>query len=105
MATHFSILAMNPINSMKRQKDVTLEDEPHKSEGVQYATGEEQRVITNNSRRKWPPTPVLLPGKSHGRRSLVGYSPWGLKESTMTEPLHFHFSLSTMNEMTGPKQK
>ena len=41
MATHFSILAMNPINSMKRQKDVTLEDEPHKSEGVQYAIGED----------------------------------------------------------------
>ena len=36
-------------------------------------------------------TPVLLPGESHGRRSLVGYSPWGHKESDMTEPLHFHF--------------
>ena len=33
-------------------------------------------------------TPVFLPGKSHGRRSLVGYSPWGLKESDMTERLH-----------------
>ena len=43
-------------------------------------------------RRKWQPTPVLLPGKSHGRRSLVGCSPWGLKESDMTEWLHF-FSL------------
>ena len=32
-------------------------------------------------RRKWQPTPVLLPGKSHGWRSLVGYSPWGHKES------------------------
>ena len=40
-------------------------------------------------RRKWHPTPVLLPGKSHGRRSVVGYSPWGCKESDMTEPLHF----------------
>ena len=39
--------------------------------------------------RKWQPTPVLLPGKSHGRRSLVGYSPWGCKESGMTEQLHF----------------
>ena len=38
------------------------------------------------------PTPVLLPGKSHGRRSLVDYSPWGRKESDMTEGLHFHFS-------------
>ena len=40
-------------------------------------------------RRKWQPTPVLLPGKSHGRRSLVGYSPWGRKESDRTERLHF----------------
>ena len=42
-------------------------------------------------RRKWQPTPVLLPGKSHGRRSLVGYSPWGCKESDVTERLHVHF--------------
>ena len=39
-------------------------------------------------RRKWQPTPVFLPGKSHGRRSLAGYSPWGCKESDMTEQLH-----------------
>ena len=37
------------------------------------------------------PTPVLLPGKSHGQRSLVGCSPWGREESDMTERLHFHF--------------
>ena len=36
-------------------------------------------------RRKWQHTPVLLPGKSHGQRSLAGYSPWGLKESDTTE--------------------
>ena len=36
-------------------------------------------------RRKWQPSPVFLPGKSHGQRSLVGYSPWGRKESDMTE--------------------
>ena len=35
-------------------------------------------------RRQWHPTPVLLPGKSHGRRNLVGYSPWGRKESNTT---------------------
>ena len=40
-------------------------------------------------RRKWQPAPVLLPGKSHGRRSVVGYSPWGRKESDTTEQLHF----------------
>jgi len=42
-------------------------------------------------RRKWQSTPALLPGKSHGRRSLIGYSPWGCKESDTTERLHFHF--------------
>ena len=42
-------------------------------------------------RRKWQSTPVLLPGKSHGQRSLVGYSSWGHKESDTTEQLHFHF--------------
>ena len=41
---------------------------------------------------KWQSTPALLPGKSHGRRSLIGYNPWGRKESDMTERLHFHFS-------------
>ena len=39
-------------------------------------------------RRKWQPTPVVLPGKSRGRRSLVGYSPWGRKDSDTTERLH-----------------
>ena len=47
-------------------------------------------------RRKWQPTPVLLPWKSHGWRSLVGYSPWGPKESDTTEQLHFHFLLLVM---------
>ena len=45
--------------------------------------------------------PVLLPGESHGRRSLVGCSPWGPEESYMTERLHFHFSLSCMGEGNG----
>ena len=40
-------------------------------------------------RRKWQPTPVFLPGKSHGRRNPVGYSPWGQKELDTTERLHF----------------
>ena len=48
-----------------------------------------------SQRRQWHPTPVLLPGKSHGWRSLVGCSPWGLKELDTTERLHFHFSLFT----------
>ena len=42
-------------------------------------------------RRKWKPTLVPLPGKSHGWRSLVGYNPWGRKESDTAERLHIHF--------------
>ena len=38
-------------------------------------------------RREWQPTPLLLPGESHGQRSLVSYSPWGRKESAMSEQL------------------
>ena len=52
-------------------------------------------------RRKWQPTPALLPRKFHGRRSLVGYSPWGLEESDMTEQLHFLFSLPCIGEGNG----
>ena len=45
---------------------------------------------SNEWRRQWQPAPVLLPGKSHGQRSLVGCSPWGREESDTTEQLHFH---------------
>ena len=51
--------------------------------------------------RQWHPTPVLLPGKPRGRRSLVGCSPWGCEESDMTERLHFHVSLSCFGEGNG----
>ena len=50
---------------------------------------------------QWHPTPVLLPGKSHGRRSLVGCRPWGREESDTTERLHFHSSLSCIGEGNG----
>ena len=59
-------------------------------------------LISHASRRRqWHPTPVPLPGKSHGRRSLVGCSPWGLEESDPTEQLPFHFSLSCIGEGNG----
>ena len=54
-----------------------------------------------NRRRLWHSTPVLLPGKSHGWRRLVGCSPWGRQESDTTERLHFHFSLSCFGEGNG----
>ena len=52
-------------------------------------------------RRQRHPTPVLLPGKSHGWRSPVGCSLWGHYESDRTERLHFHFSLSCIGEGNG----
>ena len=52
-------------------------------------------------RRQWQATPVLLPRKSHGWRSLVGCSPWGRYKLDTTERLHFHFSLSYNGEGNG----
>ena len=52
-------------------------------------------------KRQWHPTPVLLPGKSHGLRSLVGCSPWGQGELDTIERHHFHFSLSCIGEGNG----
>ena len=52
-------------------------------------------------RRQWHPTPVLLPGKSHGWKSLEGCSPWSRWGSDTTEQLHFHFSLSCNGEGNG----
>ena len=51
------------------------------------------KIINPLRRRQWQPTPVLLPGKSHGRRSLVGYSPWDQEESWLSDftfTFHFH---------------
>ena len=55
----------------------------------------------HSRRRQWHPTPVLLPGESHGWRSLVACSPWGRWESDTTERLPFHFSLSFIGEGNG----
>ena len=52
-------------------------------------------------RRQWHPAPELLPGESHGWRSLVACSPSGCYQSDMTERLHFHFSLSHIGEGNG----
>ena len=64
-------------------------------ERIKFQVGAELR------RRQWHPTPVLLPGKSHGRRSLEGCSPWGRWGPDTTERLHFHFSLSCIGEGNG----
>ena len=59
------------------------------------------KVKPYDRRRQWHPAPVLLPGKSPGRRTLVGCSPWGHYELGTTEQLHFHFSLSCIGEGNG----
>ena len=58
-------------------------------------------LVTMSRRRQWHPAPVLFPGKSHGRRSLMDCSPWGRYELDTTERLHFHFSLSCIGEGNG----
>jgi len=62
-------------------------------------TGFNPRVRKVPWRRKWQPTPVFLPGKSHGQKSLTGYSPWGCKESDRTEQL----TLSSLSKGKGFK--
>ena len=59
------------------------------------------QAIIELPEKAWHPTPVFLPGKSHGQRSLIGFNPWGREESDTTERLHFHFSLSCIREGNG----
>ena len=58
-------------------------------------------LALSGRRRQWHPNPGPLPGKSHGRRSLVGCGPWGHEEWDMTKRLHFHFSLLCIGEGNG----
>ena len=76
---------------------ITEQSKSKRKTPIQYINA----YIWNLGRRQWQPTPVLLPRKSNGGRSLVGYSPWGRKESDTTERLHFHFSLSCTGEGNG----
>ena len=68
---------------------------------IPFEMGEFGSCNNKQWRRQWHPTPVLLPGKSHGQRSLVGCSPWGHEELDTTEQLPFHFSLSCIGEGNG----
>ena len=70
--------------------------------GVGWGGGGREKIPWS---RKWQLTPVFLPGKSHGQRSLAGYSPWGRKESDMTEPVpacaHVHTHTHTHTHTHG----
>ena len=70
---------------------------------ISHAFGLEELILFKWPywRRQWQASPVLLPRKSHGWRSLVGCSPWGRYQSDATEQLHFHFSLSCIGEGNG----
>ena len=68
---------------------------------LQYSGLENSMDCIVHVEKAMHPTPVLLPGKSHGQRSLVGCSPWDREESDTTERLHFHFSLLCIGEGNG----
>ena len=68
---------------------------------MNYCNGRIANCYVTFQRRQWHPTPILLSGKSHGQRSLVGCSPCGHEELDMTEQLHFHFSLLCIGEENG----
>ena len=98
---------MTNLDSILKSRDITLPTKVHLVKAVVFPVvmygcerwtikkveGEELMLFP--WRREWQPTPVFLPGESHGQRSLAGYSPWGCKELDMTEQLtlSLHFRL------------
>ena len=96
MATHSSVLAWR----------IPGTGEPHglpsmRSHRVGHDWSDLAAAAGYMMEKAMDPTPVLLPGKSHGWRSLVSCSPWGHEESDTSEWLHFHFSLSCIGEGNG----
>ena len=87
---------MTNLDSLLKSRGITLPAKVHLEKAMVFPV-----VMYGCRRRQWHPTSVLLPGKSHGWRSLVGYSPWGFRECDTTELLHFHFSLSCIGEGNG----
>ena len=85
---------MTKLDSILKSRDITLSTKVRLVKAMVFPVvcgrpGFDPWVRKIPWRRKWQSTPVLLPGESHGGRSLVGYSPWGRKESDTTERLHF----------------
>ena len=104
------ILELSAISSSRDLPDSGIEPESSALVGGLFTTEPKGNVNKQSvlikyldliRRRQWHPIPVILPGKSHGRRSLVGYSPWGRKESDTTKRFHFHFLLSCIGEGNG----
>ena len=83
-------------HALLRDQIIKTWDFPSGSEGKESTCNVGDPASTPESggflwRREWLPTLVFLPGEFHGQRGLIGYSPWGRKESDATEKLHFHF--------------
>ena len=85
-------IARRNINNLRYADDTPLMAESEELKSLLMKVKEESEKVGLKLNLQWQPTPVFLPGKSHGQRNLVGYSPWGHKQSNMTEWLHFHFS-------------
>ena len=100
MATHSSTLAWEipwtaepgGLQSLGSQKESETTEQLNNNRSGGVSSIFCSVLVISFWRRQWPPTPVLLPGKSHGWRSLVGCSPWGRKESDTTERLLSLFS-------------
>ena len=88
--------AMTNLDSILKSRDITLPTKVCRVKAMIFLVG-----MYRYRRRQWHPTPVLLPRKPHGWRSLVGCSPLDRWGSDMTERLHFHFSLSCIGERNG----
>ena len=79
-------IARRSNNNLRYADDTTLMAESKEElKSLLMKVKEESKKAGLQLNLQWQPTPVFLPGKSHGQRSLVGYSPWGHKESNMTE--------------------
>ena len=79
-------IAGRNMNNLRYADDTTLMAESEEElKSLLMKVKEESEKVGLKLNLQWQPTPVFLPGKSHGQRNLVGYSPWGHKQSNMTE--------------------
>ena len=78
-------IARRNINNLRYADDTPLMAESEELKSLLMKVKEESEKVGLKLNLQWQPTPVFLPGKSHGQRNLVGYSPWGHKQSNMTE--------------------
>ena len=86
-----SVLTQGPVNNQEVPIHAFLVAQMVKRLSTKWDTQVRALGWEDPLEKKWQSTLGLLPGESHGQRSLVGYSPWGRKEWDTTERLHFHF--------------